>query len=286
MLKITSKLTLSLILIASLGNALWAMTADEVIEQIRANVNTPWNEDTVDTIKAGDADTEITGIIACMFATWEVLQTAAKTGHNLIITHEPTFYNHRDETDFLSKNPVYLQKRQFIEDNNLVIFRFHDHIHRHTPDGIYVGMHRELGWKDKLIDTERGIAKLPKQSLAELLQSLKAIYGKDPIRYIGRLDMELENVSLVAGAPGSRRQIATMEHPAVDVLIIGESPEWETMEYARDAVQQGRNKALIILGHIATEQAGMEWCAEWVKGFLDEMPIQYVPIESPYDYFQ
>jgi putative NIF3 family GTP cyclohydrolase 1 type 2 len=51
----------------------------------------------------------------------------------------------------------------------------------------------------------------------------------------------------------------------VDALVIGETREWETVEYARDAVAQGREKSLIILGHAASEEGGLESCARWIR---------------------
>ena len=54
--------------------------------------------------------------------------------------------------------------------------------------------------------------------------------------------------------------------------MIGEAREWETVEYVDDAVAAGEDKALVIVGHIPSEQAGMEECARWLKGFVTEVP--------------
>ncbi len=53
-------------------------------------------EPTVDTFKAGDPDSRVNGIAVTMMATLDVLQRAAAHGDNLIITHEPTFFDHLD----------------------------------------------------------------------------------------------------------------------------------------------------------------------------------------------
>jgi hypothetical protein len=45
---------------------------------------------------------------------------------------------------------------------------------------------------------------------------------------------------------------------------LGETREWETEEYAADAVTLGRNEELIVLGHVPSEQAGMEECKHWL----------------------
>jgi hypothetical protein len=68
----------------------------------------------------------------------------------------------------------------------------------------------------------------------------------------------------------------------VDVLIVGESREWEVVEYAADTITAGKKKALIVLGHIVSEQAGMKYCAGWLKGFVSEVPVEFVAAEEPF----
>ena len=45
------------------------------------------------------------------------------------------------------------------------------------------------------------------------------------------------------------------------MAITGEGPEWETPEYVRDALAQGKKRALIALGHGESEQPGMKYLA-------------------------
>jgi putative NIF3 family GTP cyclohydrolase 1 type 2 len=73
-----------------------------------------------------------------------------------------------------------------------------------------------------------------------------------------------------------------MERPDVDVLVIGESREWEGIEYARDAVTAGKKKGLIVLGHVPSEESGMEECARWLKTFVSEVPIEFMPSGEPF----
>ena len=105
------------------------ITANEVIERIKKNVGLEWRSDTVDTFKGGDPNTKVTGIAVTMMATMDVLQRAAAKGENLVITHEPTFFDHLDVSTQLPQgdnDPVFAEKRKFIEDHHLVVWRFHD----------------------------------------------------------------------------------------------------------------------------------------------------------------
>jgi len=53
-------------------------------------------------------------------------------------------------------------------------------------------------------------------------------------------------------------------------------------EYMRDTVAQGQKKALIVLGHVTSEEAGMEYCADWLGGFIKNIPITFIPCGSSY----
>ena len=73
-----------------------------------------------------------------------------------------------------------------------------------------------------------------------------------------------------------------MEISDLQVLITGEPREWETVEYVADAVTEGKPKGLIILSHIPSEQAGMEECTRWLKTFVGEVPVEFVPARDPF----
>jgi putative NIF3 family GTP cyclohydrolase 1 type 2 len=88
--------------------------------------------------------------------------------------------------------------------------------------------------------------------------------------------MKLSRVRFAAGAPGSSTHMRLLREEDVDVVLAGESPQWETYEYTRDAVSQGRNKAIIFLGHISSEEAGMDYCASWLKTFIKDVPVMFV----------
>jgi len=113
-------------------------TAQALIDRIQKNVGVAWSTPTVDTFKAGDPSTPITGIAVTMMATLDVIQRAAASDKNLVITHEPTFYSHLDNTADLEKHndAVLAEKQAFIRDHHMVVWRFHDHWHRRKPDGI------------------------------------------------------------------------------------------------------------------------------------------------------
>jgi putative NIF3 family GTP cyclohydrolase 1 type 2 len=252
------------------------LTAEQVIASIITKTGSQVIPNTVDVIKEGDPKTEVTGIVTCMFATMGVLKQAVARHCNLIIAHEPLYYNHRDETNMLQNDPVFTEKKRFINDNKLVIWRFHDYIHSIRPDGIETGMVNKLGWKKYEVNGSTNQFVIPESTLLDLLKNLKQVFPKNAFYVIGNPDLKVKNIRYAAGAPGSARHIKLLEDDNVDVVVAGEAQQWETYEYMRDAVDQGRKKAIIFLGHINSEEAGMDYCCTWLKTFIKDVPVNYV----------
>lgn len=260
------------------------LSARRVIERIQGEVGVEWQKETVDTFKAGDPDRTVKGIVTTMFPTFRVLKAAAASGRNLIICHEPAFYDHFDRADELAKagDLVLAEKKDFIEKNGLVIWRFHDHWHLRKPDGILRGIVRALDWETYQDPADGEIFRIPETRLLDLSRELKRRLGALDLRVVGNPDLVLTKVAFLAGAPASIEQMRALGRSDVGAVITGETREWETMEYARDAAAEGKPKALIILGHIPSEEAGMEECARWLRTFIPEVPVDYLPSDEPY----
>lgn len=258
-----------------------SITAGEVIERIQKNVGVPWRAETVDTFKAGSPQTPVKGIATTMMATLDVLQRSAAAGRNLVITHEPTFYSHQDGTD-LSNDPVYQFKADFIRKNNMAVWRFHDHWHAHRPDGIATGMIEELGWAQHVDSANPRRFIFDNLTLGQLAREMQSKLKIRTMRVVGDPNLRLRSVAANWGYTDGPGGMRALSRPDVDALIVGESREWEVVEYADDAVAAGMKKGLIVLGHIPSEQAGMKHCARWLKSFVTEVPIDFVAANEPF----
>lgn len=73
-----------------------ALTAQDVVDRIKKNVGVEWTGDGIDTFKAGDPATAVTGVVVTSMATLDVLRKAAAAGANLVVTAAPTFYSRAD----------------------------------------------------------------------------------------------------------------------------------------------------------------------------------------------
>ncbi len=258
------------------------MTVKQVIDLILTTIPGAPFKETVDTIKSGDEGVEVKGIVTTMFATVDVIRQAAALGANFIIAHEPTFYNHRDETAWLDKDQVFQFKEDLLKKHGIVVWRFHDYWHSHRPDGVQMGVLTKLGWQNYYNAENPRMVVLPAMTLADVMKHAKKSLGIRQVRFIGDPKQVCKRVALMPGAAGGRSQIQLLQAEKPDVLIVGEVAEWETAEYIRDAQAMKLPMSLIVLGHAESEEPGMEWLVPWLQPKVSDIKVTNVPSHYPF----
>jgi putative NIF3 family GTP cyclohydrolase 1 type 2 len=259
------------------------MNAGEVIDRIKKTLGVPWRDATYrDTFKFGGPDTEVTGIATTVFCSFEVVQKASAAGCNMIIPHEVTYWNDRDDVAIASGDPLYETKVDFMRKHNIVVFRIHDHMHAQRPDFTYVGSAREIGLDSKYEtapNSHRFV--VPETTLGALAAEVKKRSGARAIRVAGDPNAKVRRIQLGVGY--ATPPVNTTD---VDVVISGEQQETDgtldSPEYVLDAVSLGIHKGWIMLGHAISEEAGMLEMAQWIKGFVPELPVQLVRAGEPF----
>lgn len=257
------------------------VTIQRVIDDVLAQIPGAPRSASVDTVKCGDPARELTGIVVTFTVTFDVIRKAKELGANFIITHEPTYYNHHDRTEPFAGDSVYEAKRRLLEKFGLSVWRFHDYWHERKPDGILTGVTEALGW-EVYVDSERpAYAVVPQISLRELAYELKNKLSLPFVRIAGNPDMPCSRIGMLLGAVGPEMQIQYLRRDDVDVVVCGETTEWQTCEYVRDANGCGRDRGLIVLGHFGSEDEGMRYCAEWLRTLLPGVAVTYMPAGDP-----
>ena len=256
------------------------MTAQQVIVRIKEKIGVPWREEgTVDIIKAGSPDTVVTGIATTMVATYELLNRASAAGRNMVIVHEPTFYNGTAEeakSRDLVDDRMFAIKNGFIEKNKMVVWRFHDHWHRRQPDGIINGMTKALGWEKYRTGDDVRTATLPSTTLENLAIQIRGKLKVKTMRVVGDPKTVVSKVAFNPGSTQLRQVQRYFSGDEIDVFVCGELSEWSAGEYARDSIASGKKKGLIILGHDMSEEQGMAECAVWLKTIITEVPVEFM----------
>jgi putative NIF3 family GTP cyclohydrolase 1 type 2 len=258
------------------------ITASQVVDRIKAHVNCEWSEPTVDTFKAGDPNTPVTGVAVTFMDTQAVLEQAVEAGCNFIISHEPTFYSHFDDKEGLTNDAVLTTKLEFIAKHKLVVWRFHDHAHKNNPDLLNEGMIDALGLRKYLASNSPTLFVVPETTVAKMARRLNTRLGGNAMLIVGDPNLKVTQIAFSLGAPESLSQMKLLERPDVELLLAGETRQWETVPYVQDAAAQGKHKAMILLGHENSEEAGMEYVTKWLQGFVSEAPVKFISAGDPF----
>lgn len=258
-----------------------ALTVQDIIDLIIKDIPGAPFSNTVDTIKSGKGNQEVTGIVTTMFATVKVIEEAARQKANFIIAHEPSYYNHTDDTKWVSKNEVLKKKQALLDKHKMAIWRFHDYWHTVRPDGILYGVLKKAGWTSYYEEGKR-VINIPSTSLQDLATHLKTSLGISHVKVIGNLAKSCSRIGLIPGAAGGQAQVTLVENEQPDVLVVGEVHEWETAEYIRDAQALGSKTSLIILGHSVSEEPGMSWLVEWLQPKVPGIPVTHIGSGDPF----
>jgi putative NIF3 family GTP cyclohydrolase 1 type 2 len=181
----------------------------------------------------------------------------------------------------LTENPLYRLKTEYVLKNDMIIWRDHDHMHAMKPDFTVAGELRSAGINGGENATmSPRIFTIPETSLGEFAAQVKRLTGARALRCAGD---PKARVSKILVGPGYATPRMTTE---ADVVIGGEQQEadggFDNVEYVLDAASLGMAKGVIMLGHVISEQPGMEDYANWMRTFIHQIPIQFVPAEEPY----
>lgn len=258
-----------------------ALTVQDVIDIILKEIPGGARSQTVDTIKSGSGSQEVTGIVSTMFATVKIIEEAARRKANFIIAHEPTFYNHTDDTNWVANNAIVKQKQELLEKHKIAVWRFHDYWHTIRPDGVLHGVLKKTGWAS-YYQAGSNLITIPTVSLQNLAEHFKKSLGISHVKVIGNLAQNCQRIGLIPGAAGGQAHLRLVESEHPDVLVVGEVHEWETAEYIRDTLALGGKTSLIILGHSVSEEPGMSWLAEWLQPKIPNIPITHIESGDPF----
>lgn len=271
------------------------MTIREAIDLIISS-HAPIDENnTVDTVKCGYPEDELTGIVTTCCASVAVIREAIRLGANLIVTHEPVFYSHLDEVEELEGfSSVYAEKLALCREHRITLWRDHDHMHADSPDSIMVGMIEALGWKDyyqgdwSQLRFSPAFFKLPPTSLRQVAEHIRQCFHLEHVRCIGKEDCGVTGVCFFAhimASDGDMQAIRLMERDDVDLLIPGEVVDWTCASCVRDAAQLGRNKAMLMMGHFNLEEPGMIYAARRISDLLEgRVKVDFVRSGDMYMY--
>jgi len=283
------------------------ISSQELLNRIQKNVGVPWQSQRgdgfSDGILFGSADETVTGIVTTYIPTLDVLRRSVASGKNTVICRETPFYSRGERAPVLWRNGrvpskqltdndgVCRAKREFISQNKMVIIRLFDNWDARKTDGQLRGLVRALDWDqfheaaktcEAAYEPGDEVFLLPETSLASLARSITKKLKIGGTRVIGDPDSKVRRAVLAHGLLLVADVERILAERGVDVVVAGDAVEWEATPYFQDLVTAKMAKGLILIGEEASEEPGSGQVAEWLKGFVSEVPIEWIPAGEPF----
>jgi len=231
---------------------------------------------TVDTFKFGDPNSEVKGIAVAWMSLQRSLEEASAAGCDLFVTHEPTFYAHRDDDPTVFEHEHARRKRAFLERTGMVVYRCHDVWDRMPDVGIVDSWRRGLELGGRLVATAPFYAVLEREplalsALAEHVARRVRPLGQESVQVVG--DPE-KLVSRIAVGTGAITNVVQMTGLGADALIVTDDGIrfWQGGSWAIDA-----GIPLIVVNHATAEEWGMQSLARYLAEQFPQVPVRHLP---------
>ena len=273
------------------------MKISEIIAKLREFHPQIDEEKTCDIVKYGDPEQECTGIVTCCFASSDVLRKTAELGANFVITHEPLFWTHEDETDWLADSAIFAAKKKLLDDAGIVVWRDHDHIHGGKPsnnppaiDGIYYGIMKELGWDEYKLDYPNKplVFQFPERDATDLGLELKEKLNLNGIRIVGDPHAKVSRVFFCEHIKDhdwkEKEKIHKTDAEGIDAVIPLEMIDWSLAAFVRDSCQLGRPRIMYNVGHFNFEELGMKYMVKYLPQIVGDVPVHYIQSGDSFNY--
>lgn len=233
-------------------------------------------KDTVDTVKIGDPTRPVRKAGVCWYPSIETIKAAHRAGCDLLICHEPTFWEHAAPERSWRDKPPGIAKREFLEQTGMVILRVHDTWDRWPGVGIRDSWARFLGFGKPVHesgdDPFRAIYDIKPQKLhdfaREIAGKVKAL-GEDSVQVMGDPERIVSRPAIGVGCISPDRETVEAGADVVIVCFDGAS-YWQSRERLHEM-----GAAVITLEHGTTELPGMESLCRHLAEKFPQIKFEY-----------
>jgi putative NIF3 family GTP cyclohydrolase 1 type 2 len=241
----------------------------------------PWVDEakTCDSFKAGDPDREVKALAVSWMSTLRALQEAQSRRCDLFVTHEPTFYSHYDNDPSFDSDRSTIEKRRFLKETGMVVYRCHDVWDRVPEIGILDSWAKALGFAGKPVaaETYYAVYAMPESSVDEFARKtakrLKA-FGQEAVQVVGDGKTKIRKVAIGTGAI---TEVKEMCHLGADAAVITEVTYWRDVRWAQDM-----GFPLFIVEHSVSECPGLENLAGHLREKFPGVRVEYIQEGCPF----
>jgi putative NIF3 family GTP cyclohydrolase 1 type 2 len=238
-------------------------------------------EKTVDQVIIGDGGKEVATCLVTWISSFSAVRTAVYSGVDLLVTHEPTFYEHGNELNEADFDGIAGEKKRFIEETGLTILRLHDTWDRWPDVGIPWAWARFLelpgppaaddGGEFPSLQQRYDIEPIPLERFAASIAKKTADIGEPLVQVIGN---PAQIVSKVGIGTGCACNIDVYRGLGCDVSIVCDdgSSYWKGIQEAEDG-----EHPVIRVNHGTSEEPGMVSLTEYLNATFDTIQATHLP---------
>jgi len=245
------------------------MKAREIVEHFLSLADWVDRENTVDGVILGDPQKEVSSVLVTWISSLAAVREAVRRGVDALITHEPTFWKHRNEHENMDASDLARSKRRTIEEAGLVVIRNHDAWDRMPEVGIPWAWAAFLGFEGPPAAVGANgyqhrydIEAVPLEVFARRVAERTARLGEPHVQVVG--DPE-QTVSKIGVGTGCCCSIPAFQEIGCDLSIVCDdgSVYWSGIRQAADG-----GHAVIRVNHGTSEEPGMRTLTDYLNEHL------------------
>jgi len=237
---------------------------------------------TVDRITAGDPEREIRRIAVCWLPFRSVIAKAKKLGANVIVTHEPVFFDHWDIDGKFKDDKETAAKKKWIEKLGITIIRCHDVWDRLPEIGItpswanFLGLSRLI--RSNGFSRSYAVKAQSAASFGKWLAARVRKLGQKTVPFYGDPKRRIRTVGIGTGctSPFEIRSLGVDAVITVDDVI----RSWTEGSYS-----ESTGTPLFIVNHGVSEEPGMVSLAAFLKKKFPAIPVIHIKQGCSYSSF-
>ena len=252
------------------------MLVKDVLEHFLSRADWVDRNSTVDRVIVGNPDGEARTCLVTWMPGFSALREAVSRRVDLVICHEPTFWNHRDDNP--SNEPMAREKLGFVEKHGLTVMRIHDCWDKWPEIGINWAWARFLGLGDEPAEIHANgyqqrydIALVTLDHLARDVARKCSGIGEPMVQVSGQGDVLVSKIGIGAGCGCQIKPYLEMGCNCSIVCDDGMS-YWREIQMAKDI-----DHPVIRVKHGTSEEPGMVTLTRYINAELPGIRAQHLP---------
>jgi putative NIF3 family GTP cyclohydrolase 1 type 2 len=222
--------------------------------------------------------------------TMDAMVQAHGSGCNVLVVHEPIYFNHFDHYGPVEHDPGFQAKKAFLDKTGMVVYRCHD-VWDYVPViGVRDSWAALLGMAPGDSSSWEGKQNARVYQLAEplkigelsqgIVEKVKP-YGQGYVRIAGDPEKEISRLGLGTGMVHGIQVLRSFQEHGADAVVATELMEWRDVHWALE-----NGLSIIHLSHGVSESKGIENLAAYLQKLFPKIEVIYIPSgNNPYSVF-